>query len=205
MKSFIRTSNFLRVANSSYSPPVHGSDGAGHVLPHGLCSPIGEIENVDGRVLFVFVGAAASIENVGERRGKRERVHDGIALPDGRHGVVGLSLLPWSRVSLISSNTKKRMVLVRLIEQNAQDPARPLEAQVGQYEKAGKGWLEHSVKILLGGTVTTIQEYSSVAVDVQVEPELFEPLPYHLPLWVRGGKDSCSRVSQPAVARRALN
>lgn len=84
---------------------------------------------------------------------------------------------------------KKRMILVRLIEQNAADRSRPLEAQVSQYEKAGKGWLEHSVKVYLGGQLTTVQEYSSVVIDAPLEPALFEPVPYRLPQWVRGAND----------------
>jgi hypothetical protein len=84
---------------------------------------------------------------------------------------------------------KKRMVLVRLIEKNGSDPSRPLEAQIGEYEKAGKGWLEHSVKLFLGGLLTTSEDYSSVAVDVALEPGIFEPLPFHQPLWIRGGND----------------
>jgi hypothetical protein len=84
---------------------------------------------------------------------------------------------------------KKRMILVRLIEQNAEDATRPLEAQIGLYEKAGAGWLEHSVKILLGGTLTTQEEYSNVVVDGALEPDLFDPVPYHLPQWVRGAPD----------------
>lgn len=84
---------------------------------------------------------------------------------------------------------KKRMILVRLIERNGSDPNRPLDAQIGEYEKAGKGWLEHSIKLYLGGLLTTTEEYSSVTVDGTLEPDLFEPLPYHLPQWVRGAND----------------
>ncbi len=94
---------------------------------------------------------------------------------------------------------KKRMVLVRLIEQNGADPARPLDAQIGEYEKAGKGWLEHSVRIFLGGQLTTIDDYSSVAVDGTLEPGLFEPLPYHLPRWVRGANDIFGGVPNIAL------
>lgn len=94
---------------------------------------------------------------------------------------------------------KQRMILVRLIEQNAQDASRPLEAQIGQYEKAGKGWLEHSVKILLGGQLTALDEYSKVTVDTALEPGLFEPLPYHLPRWVQGANDVFGGVPNMAL------
>lgn len=94
---------------------------------------------------------------------------------------------------------KKRMVLVRLIEQNGSDPKMPLDAQISEYEKAGNGWLEHSVKLYLGGTLTTVEEYSSVTVDGTLEPDLFEPLPYYLPQWVRGAKDIFGGVPNIAL------
>lgn len=94
---------------------------------------------------------------------------------------------------------KKRMVLVRLLEQNASDPTRPLDARIGEYEKAGNGWLEHSVKLYLGGLLTTTEDYSNVTVDGTLEPDLFEPLPYHLPQWVRGAKDIFGGVPNIAL------
>ena len=84
---------------------------------------------------------------------------------------------------------QKRMVLVRLIEHNAADPRRPLDARVSDYQRAGGGWLEGTVKIFLGGTLTTEQVNSNVRINQPLEPDLFEPVPYHLPRWVQGAKD----------------
>jgi hypothetical protein len=84
---------------------------------------------------------------------------------------------------------KKRMLLVRLIEQNGQDFRKPLDARITGYTKAGNGWLEGNVRLFLGGVLSTASEYSNVRVDFPMEPGLFEPLPYHMPVWVRGAKD----------------
>lgn len=84
---------------------------------------------------------------------------------------------------------KKRMLLVRVIERNASDPRRPLDARVSGYAKAAGGWLEQTVAVFLGGQLTTLQEYTDVATNPVLEPDLFEPLPYHLPQWVKGAKD----------------
>ena len=94
---------------------------------------------------------------------------------------------------------KKRMILVRLIQRNGSDVNRPLDAQIGEYEKAGAGWLEHSVKVYLGGVLTTTEDYSSVAIDGTLEPGLFEPLPYRLPQWVHGARDIFGGVPNLAL------
>lgn len=84
---------------------------------------------------------------------------------------------------------KKKMVLVRLIERNGADPRRPLDARISAYEKAGGGWLERTVAVFLGRDLTTLQEYTDVVINPTFEAGLFEPLPYHLPQWVKGAKD----------------
>ena len=84
---------------------------------------------------------------------------------------------------------KKRMVLVRLLERNGSDPRRPLDARVTGYERAGAGWLERTVRIYLGGQLSTVEEYTNVRVDVALEPGLFQPTPYRLPQWVGPGED----------------
>ena len=84
---------------------------------------------------------------------------------------------------------KKRMLLVRLLEQNRSDPRRPLDARITGYERAGNGWLERSVRMYLGGQLSTVEDYTNVKVDVALEPGLFEPTPYHLPQWVGPAAD----------------
>lgn len=84
---------------------------------------------------------------------------------------------------------KKRMILVRLLEKNGADPTRPLDARVTGYERAGAGWLERSVRMFLGGQLSTVEEYTNVKIDVALEPDLFQPLPFHLPRWVGPGED----------------
>lgn len=84
---------------------------------------------------------------------------------------------------------KKRMILVRLIERNGSDPRRPLDARVTGYERAGAGWLERSVRMYLGGQLSTVEDYTNVRVDVALEPGLFQPTPYHLPQWIGPGED----------------
>src|SRR5580698_11585499 len=61
----------------------HGCYRTRNILFHGLRRAVGEIEQVKGRVLFVFVRTAAGVENVRERRRKRESIHYGVALSDG--------------------------------------------------------------------------------------------------------------------------
>lgn len=84
---------------------------------------------------------------------------------------------------------KKRMLLVRLIERNGSDPHRPMDARITGYERAGGGWLERSVRIFLGGELSTVEDYTNVRVNVALEPGLFDPMPYHLPQWVGPGED----------------
>jgi hypothetical protein len=84
---------------------------------------------------------------------------------------------------------KKRMILVRLLERNASDPRRPLDARITGYERAGGGWLERNVRILIGGQVSAVEEYTNVRINVALEPGLFDPIPYHLPTWVGAGED----------------
>jgi hypothetical protein len=89
---------------------------------------------------------------------------------------------------------KKRMVLVRLIERNGSDPRRPLDAQISGYEKAGAGWLERTVRLSLGGQLSSLAEYTDVVVNGTIEPGLFNPAPYHLPQWVHGAPDIFGKV-----------
>lgn len=84
---------------------------------------------------------------------------------------------------------KKRMILVRLLEKNGADPNRPLDARITGYEKAGAGWLERSVRMYLGGVLSTVEDYTSVKIDLPLETGLFQPIPYHLPQWVGPGAD----------------
>lgn len=84
---------------------------------------------------------------------------------------------------------KKRMILVRMIEQNGADVRRPLDARITGYKKAGNGWLETNVRMFLGGVLSTAAEYTIVRVNTVVEPGLFEPTPFRRPIWVRDEKD----------------
>lgn len=84
---------------------------------------------------------------------------------------------------------KKRMLLVRLLERNGADPRRPLDARITGYQPAGGGWLERNVRILVGGQVSAVADYTNVRIDVALEPGLFQPVPYHLPQWVGPGED----------------
>src|SRR5580700_8221458 len=68
----------------------HGSDGARNIFLHGLCGAVEKVQEVNALVHLVLVGSAARIENVGESRRKRQRVHHGVALPDRRHSVLQL-------------------------------------------------------------------------------------------------------------------
>jgi hypothetical protein len=94
---------------------------------------------------------------------------------------------------------KKRMILVRLIERNGSDPRRPLDAQISGYEKAGAGWLERTVRLELGGQLSSVEEYTDVVVDGAVEPHLFDPSPYRLPAWVKGAPDIFGKVPNMAL------
>ena len=94
---------------------------------------------------------------------------------------------------------KKRMLLVRVIERNGTDRTRPLDARVSGYEKAAGGWLEHEVAIFLGGQPTTLEEYTDVRIEPQLEAGLFEPLPYRLPQWVNGAKDIFGGIPNMAI------
>jgi len=94
---------------------------------------------------------------------------------------------------------KQKMVLVRLIERNGANPQLPLDARISNYSKAGAGWLEQTVKMYLGGQLTTVQEYTGVVVDPKMEATLFDPRPYRLPNWVKGAKDIFGGVPNMAL------
>ncbi len=79
---------------------------------------------------------------------------------------------------------KDRLILVRLIEPNGADPKRPMDAQVGGYQRAGGGWIERNVQIRLGGQLVQTEEYFDVKSGVRLDQTIFEPGPYRLPAWV---------------------
>lgn len=89
---------------------------------------------------------------------------------------------------------RQHLLLVRLIERNGSDPRRPLDARVGNYFPAGKGWLERQVRIALGTDVSTIEQYSDVKIDPPLEADVFTPLPFHRPRWVGTMPDSFGHV-----------
>jgi hypothetical protein len=89
---------------------------------------------------------------------------------------------------------KSRLLLVRLIERNGSDPRRPLDAHVGGYTPAGGGWLERSLRLYLGGELTTAEDYADVVIDPRLPPEIFEPVPYRIPAWVGSAEDVYGHV-----------
>ncbi len=89
---------------------------------------------------------------------------------------------------------KSRLLLVRLIERNGADPRRPLDAHIGGYTPAGGGWLERSLRLYLGGDLTTAEDYTDVVIDRKLPPEIFDPSPYRLPAWVAGAPDTFGHV-----------
>ncbi|MGH7582347.1 MAG: hypothetical protein ACREL5_03870 [Gemmatimonadales bacterium] len=89
---------------------------------------------------------------------------------------------------------KSHYLLVRLIENNGSDPRRPLDARIGAYRQAGGDWLEQSVRLYLGGVLTTAEDYTDIVINPALESDVFEPLPYHLPKWVGAAPDRFGRV-----------
>ncbi|HEY3934671.1 MAG TPA: hypothetical protein VGL65_08630 [Gemmatimonadales bacterium] len=83
---------------------------------------------------------------------------------------------------------RDRLVLVRMIEKNM-DPRRPLDARVTGYKPADGGWLPRSVRVYLGNDLSIAEDYSEPKLDIPLELDLFEPMPYHLPKWVGPLKD----------------
>jgi len=84
---------------------------------------------------------------------------------------------------------KSHYLLMRLIENNASDPGRPLDARVGAYQRAGGDWIEQSVRLYLGGTLTTAEDYTDIKIDPGLDTDVFEPVPYALPKWVGAAPD----------------
>ncbi len=79
---------------------------------------------------------------------------------------------------------KDRLILVRLIEPNAADPRRPLDAHIEGYEKAGGGWMERTIRIHLGGQIAQLEEVNDLQLNVRHDMSMFDPGPYQLPEWV---------------------
>jgi hypothetical protein len=84
---------------------------------------------------------------------------------------------------------KDRMLLVRLIEVNAGDPSRPLDARFENYARAGGGWMEQRVTLLLGGQVVQQEEHTKIKTGMKQEEGLYDPATYRLPKWVGGADD----------------
>lgn len=84
---------------------------------------------------------------------------------------------------------KERMLLVRLIEPNAQAPARSMDAHFVDYQKVGNGWVEGKVLIHLGGKLAQTEEYTQVKAGMTHEAGLFDPSNYKASTWVGNGEE----------------
>lgn len=92
---------------------------------------------------------------------------------------------------------KERMLLVRVIQANASNPRAPLDARINDYQAAAGGWLEHNIRVYLGGHLSEIEDYTSIKINPVLEAGLFNPRPYRLPKWVNGAPDVFGGV--PAI------
>lgn len=84
---------------------------------------------------------------------------------------------------------KDRMLLARVIEVNASDPLRPLDARFESYARAGGGWVAQRIVLLLGGRVVQQEEVTRVKTGMKQEAGLYDPKQYRLPAWVGAGDD----------------
>jgi len=99
---------------------------------------------------------------------------------------------------------KERMLVVRIIQANGADPTRPLDARFDGYVRAGQGWIESQLTLILGGQVIQKEEYTQVKTGVALEPGLFDPGSYHLPAWVGQADDIFGKLPGiPPGAKRA--
>jgi hypothetical protein len=80
---------------------------------------------------------------------------------------------------------KERLIVVRLIQRNGTNPRAPLDARILGYQQVAGGWMEHEVRIYLGGQLVQTRSYHDVKTGVAIEPWAFTPVPYKVPKWVR--------------------
>jgi len=69
---------------------------------------------------------------------------------------------------------QKNLYFVRMLRPG-RDGAQTQETQFNKYQKLGGGWMAPEVVFKIDGKVVTIEEYSELRADVQLDPRLFDP------------------------------
>lgn len=84
---------------------------------------------------------------------------------------------------------QERLLMVRMIQRlaNPRDSkAEPaiLDVEFNKYQPLGKGWVAPEVVIRVNGKEVQREEYSDIAADTPLSPELFDTTAYHRPVWI---------------------
>ncbi len=81
---------------------------------------------------------------------------------------------------------KDRLLLVRLIEPNG---AGGMDASFGDYTKHGNAWIEGTIRVLQGGKLAQLEEYTEIKTGMRHEAGLFDPTRSERPAWIGTGAE----------------
>jgi hypothetical protein len=70
---------------------------------------------------------------------------------------------------------KERLYFVRMIQPVGRDGSMIQETQFNKYERAGGGWVAPEVVFLIDGKRATLEEYTEIRADVNLDSRLFDP------------------------------
>lgn len=70
---------------------------------------------------------------------------------------------------------QKNLYFVRMLRPAGRDGAQTQETQFNKYQKLGGGWMAPEVIFKVDGKVVTLEEYSELRGNVQLDPKLFDP------------------------------
>ncbi|MBA3345428.1 MAG: hypothetical protein H0T44_09045 [Gemmatimonadales bacterium] len=80
---------------------------------------------------------------------------------------------------------KERLYFVRSLEPAKQNASMVLDIRFQKYRPMGGGWLEMEVLFLAGGEQRMKEEHTRPAVDVRLDPTIFNPEQWTPPTWLR--------------------
>jgi hypothetical protein len=78
---------------------------------------------------------------------------------------------------------KKRLLFVRLIEPDRQDPAKTADSRFLDYRKLSPGWVAAKVEFYVDGKLVFSEEYSDIEANPKLNPAMFDPAQYNTTHW----------------------
>ncbi len=70
---------------------------------------------------------------------------------------------------------RENLYFVRMLRPTGQDGKQTQETQFNKYQKLGGGWIAPEVIFKVDGKIVTLEKYSEIRGDVELNPKLFDP------------------------------